>query len=221
MPGASKADRSDDPAANLQQLHQRLLDRDPLASTDLAEAFLTILKTGLEIRHPDLEEVLLWEAATSALLNYIERPQTFDPTRLSLPAYLRMSAEGDLRNALAKQNRYYRRNLPLEVVEVLRPVGNYNIEDQFLARQEMLERWQARNQSHARIPPFAPLNELDRRLLALMEAGERRTIVYAAELGLENLSSAGQSRLVKRHKDRLKIMLKRHFAKNRVEKLGE
>jgi RNA polymerase sigma-70 factor (ECF subfamily) len=61
-----------------------------------------MLVVRLKKRFRRVAEDEVMQAAADAMLNYIERPERFDPTRLALAAYLTMSAQGDLLNAIAK-----------------------------------------------------------------------------------------------------------------------
>jgi hypothetical protein len=187
--------------------HQRLLANDPVVPSELAEEYLPLLLNYLQHRFPNLEPELLSDAATEAYLNYVERPTTFDPARHSLLGYLQMSASGDVKNALAKQRRHAAKIIPLDVVALSLSDGNNNIEDQVLARLEIAERirvWQEKQQ-------VATDTELDRQLLALMQARVRPTHEYTRILGIEHLNLAEQRQIVKRHKDRLRVRLKRRI----------
>lgn len=95
-----RADRGFD-----QQIHQRLLDRDPIAPSDLAETYLPLLIDHLKKKFKRVPEHDVTQAAVDAVLNYAERPERFDPVRLDLEGYLTMSAQGDLLNTLAKHRR--------------------------------------------------------------------------------------------------------------------
>src|SRR5215831_8585495 len=82
------------------EIHQRLLDRDPIAPAELAVAYLEPLINWLRTRFRYVQdEQLLGDAATDALLTYIEHPTRFDPAKSCLPYYLRMAATRDLLNA--------------------------------------------------------------------------------------------------------------------------
>jgi len=95
-----------------EQIHQRLLDGDPIAPAELAEAYLPLLVTRLKNKFKRVAEDEVMQAAADAVLNYAERPERFDRARLNLKGYLTMSAQGDLLNALAKHSR--RREGPVQ-----------------------------------------------------------------------------------------------------------
>jgi RNA polymerase sigma-70 factor (ECF subfamily) len=94
-----------------EQIHRRLLDRDPIAPSELAETYLPLLIDHLKKKFKRISEHDVMQAAADAVLNYAERPERFDPARLDLEGYLTMSAQGDLLNALAKHRR--RREEPI------------------------------------------------------------------------------------------------------------
>jgi len=195
----------------LEQIHRRLLERDPTAPADLAELVLDPLAARLRSRFPDLGDPdLIDDAVTDAVLNYAERPEQFDPAKRGLFGYLEMSAVGDLKNALKTLRRRQGREQALDVVEL--PSDRRNrvtmvndpsttVEDEVvgsLARQRLL--------AQARAAAETPQ---DAKVLQLMIDGERKTDRFAEVLGLEGLDPNQRRRLVKRHKDRLKKRLER------------
>src|SRR5437667_7528373 len=92
-------------AQDHQTLYRRLLESDPTAPNDLAEALLEPLMLWLSERHRHTHPDLIAQAADDALLNLFRKPSSYDPEKGSLEGYLRMSAEGDLRNLLARERR--------------------------------------------------------------------------------------------------------------------
>lgn len=193
------------------QIHQRLLEGDPTAPSELALAYLERLVRRLHVRFPEiLDHNLLDDAAADAILNYAEHPSRFNPSKSSLATYLEMSSRGDLLNALDREARRRKRELPLEVVE--QGGSDRNI----LMRENELERT---GQECAATGPARPdlINKMlesitdprDQQLLQLMLDGERNTKAFAAVLGLEESGESELRRVVKRHKDRLKKRLQR------------
>jgi RNA polymerase sigma factor (sigma-70 family) len=189
-------------------LHQRLLARDPIAPAELVIAYLEPLVRWLLQRfHSVPDEHLIYDAATDTLLDYSTHPSRFDPGKSPLLSYLRMSAQGDLRNALQKERRRQQRlqqYLRAEPVELLSRDGNRGQKDDDtpVASDDLRQRI------------FEVITEArDRQLLHLILEGERQTRHYAAILGIQNLNQTEQRRIVKRHKDRLKKQLERLGAK--------
>ena len=194
----------------LNSFHARLLADDPTASADLCEYFLPILVGQLASKIPTLDAHQIQEAVVDVLLNYIEQPTRYDPTRGSLSSYLTMSARGDVLNALQREERRNKRLLPLETgdedVEVerwQRNIGVKMLEDLVLdaaASAQVKELLQAVSRSDA-----------DQQVLQLMLDGERDTAVFAEVLGLQDLEVAEQRRQVKQLKDRLIKRLQREW----------
>src|SRR6266545_349485 len=101
------------------QIHARLLAGDPTAPAELVESIRSPLFEGLRRKYPKLaNSELLLDAVTDSLMSYIKRPEQFDPAKRGLLGFLVMAADGDLLNALAKQTRRQRKEVPLEDVEL-------------------------------------------------------------------------------------------------------
>ena len=196
-----------------QQLHQRLLQDDPLAPAEVVEAFLEELvrRLGARARAIQLpDDSVILDAATDALLTYVQKPATFDPTRSSLMTYLTMSAYGDLLNLLARESRRKRREIPFEDVEYSLPDGNSTVEG---GEDQILERYGITTAKEKatllrRVAQEFP-DPRDRQLLDLMFQGERKTGAYSAVLGIQDHDYKEQQRMVKRHKDRITKRLQR------------
>jgi RNA polymerase sigma-70 factor (ECF subfamily) len=95
-----------------EQIHRRLVDRDPIAPSELADTYLPLLIERLKKKFKSVAEHEVMDAAADAILNYAEHPERFKPARLDLEGYVMMSAQGDLLNALARHRRH--REGPLE-----------------------------------------------------------------------------------------------------------
>ncbi len=190
------------------ELHQRLVDRDPNAPADLAVTFLEPLIAWLSERNPRIHPDHVNEAADEAIVALIRNPASYSPSKCNLESYLRMSAQGDLRNLLAKERRH-RRNYPLLDVELSQDDGKYpgrEVEPPVLL---MFEEEQARRRDGGPDPVRDGLTEVDRRCLELMESGERKTARFAEILGITDRPIEEQKLLVKRIKDRLKKRIER------------
>jgi hypothetical protein len=202
-------------------LHERLVAGDPTASAELAERYLPplterLLRARRDVRDPQLVQ----QAVIDAVFSYIERPQQYHPERGSLESYLLMAARGDLDNALRAERRHSLRDVPLDdaapAVELLHAGRNVSVEEQVLDRlgpdlPSGLDRTAALRLVAEEFP-----DSRDRRLLYLIVEDERRTAVFAQVLGIADLPEAEQRSLVKRHKDRIQVRVKRLRA--RVER---
>src|SRR5262249_54151841 len=148
------------------------------------------------------------EAAEDAVLALIRNPQSYDPGRLDLEAYLRMSARGDLRNRQARGQGRTGKKIPLECVELSPEARNYPGWDVDPSPLEAAER----DEPAARTARAADavlesvrqgLNDTERRVLELLLREERSTAPYAEAMGITHLPPAEQARQVKRAKDRV------------------
>ncbi len=187
------------------QLHDRLLQKEETAYAELCihflepliEHFRRIFK-GVAIR----DETVIYDAVTDALLTYIDNPSQYDPQRRSLEGYLKMSAEGDLKNALAKEKRrdenFEKKPVELSSVSRKRIVKGENTPEQLMITKETEEQIQ-------RIFP----DKTDQELADAILSGVRETRHYAEVLGITHLAEHEQKTQVKRAKDRIKVKLKR------------
>jgi hypothetical protein len=149
------------------------------------------------------------EAAEDAILALIRNPEAYSPERQTFEVYLRMSARGDLRNLMRKEWRYSKGRTPWISVELSPDAGKYlgRNDDPALPLRLAEER-----QSMAEALPDSmrrSVSETDRIALEMILQMERRSAVYAELYGLAHLPAKEQRSEVKRHKDRLKYMLKR------------
>jgi RNA polymerase sigma-70 factor (ECF subfamily) len=190
-------------------LHQRLLAHDPTAANDLAEDYLELLVVWLSETAPNVSEDIRLEAAEDAILSLIRHPESYSQERQTLEVYLRMSARGDMLNRLSQERRHKKREVPCSHVELLLDAGKYlgRLDDPALPL-----RLEEEKQSRLSTIPEAvrrKLSETDLRALELILQKERRNVVFAELYGLLHLPVEEQEQSVKRHKDRLKKMLKR------------
>jgi hypothetical protein len=191
------------------QLHIRLMAKDKNAPSEIADAFIVALKDHLTFKYPTTDQELIWDATTTALMNYIEHPAKYNPALRSLLGYLKMAAEGDLKNALARQKRGAK-VVSFEDVALSKQIGNIDIESESLARLEARAKLTELSQQQELENIRITANELDRQLMVLINAHERRTSEYAKTLGITHLASSEQKRIVKQHKDRLRLRRKRN-----------
>ncbi len=195
-----------------QEIHRRLLDNDPTARSELAGKYLECLLDWLKHKFPSVDQELICNAATDTILDYTLYPSRFNPAKLSLFGYLKMSADRDLRNLLEKEKRKTEHQQKL-VEKILHEVVKPSID----SHKDLLE------DSEALIPEEYGTNQdvikqiieeefptvIDRKLLQLILDGERRTSVYAEVLGIQDQDDVKQRRSVKQHKDRIKKRLER------------
>jgi RNA polymerase sigma-70 factor, ECF subfamily len=190
------------------QLHHRLLAGDETASADLCNLYHNWLADALIAKYRAIDErddALPIEAASNALLDYIQRPSQYDPTRMSLRGYLLMAARRDL---LTLWRRDYGRD-PLhqsfeELVELGEEPRNRNMDEpeELTVLRETAERcWE-------RVQDALP-DKRDLQVFTLICLGERETSVFAAALGISNQPVERQRVGVKRAKDRIMTRVRR------------
>jgi DNA-binding CsgD family transcriptional regulator len=206
---AANQDWPTDEAA--EDLYTRLREGDPVAPADLAEAYFQPLINTLARSNPGIDAHLCYEAAGEAILVLIKNPKSYQPTRGTLDLYLRMSAQGDLRNLLEKERRHRRRRATFEVVELShqnRNVGQEDSNDPAVIVERQMDEAVANTLT---LPPSGTVSftSQEAEVLALMRQGERRTLEFARVLGISELPAEQQRREVKRVKDRIKRRVER------------
>lgn len=187
-------------------IHSRLIDEDPTAPAELVQNILgplvqTLTRKYCYIPDPDL----VGDAVTDALIAYIKNPNQFDPQKRGLFGYLKMAAEGDLKNALARARRICEREISTEDVELL--ISDGNIGEEAKADEVYQHREEASELRRMLRTVFH--DGVDRRAAELILEGERSTEKFVELYGLENMTSAEQRREVKRQKDRIKKRIER------------
>ena len=196
-----------------QSLHRRLVDGDPTAPVDLARLFLDSLIAWLIAKNRiSVPEDMCVEAAGDALIALMKSPKSFNPARgKRLAAYLRMSAQGDLRNILRREGRHYQNHTSLKDVELSPEAGKYlAVNDDALLSLERQE-----DNAQATLTVIAPvrkgLSEAEMRALDLPLQGEWKTalLLLPRTLGIGHLPTNVQRTEVKRVKDKLKKRIER------------
>lgn len=192
-------------------IHKRLLDRDPIAPAELVQGVLGRLDQRMRRAFPTLSgDEIVYDAIVDTVMSYVRNPAQFDPSMRGLLGYLAMSAEGDVKNSLARAERRRLREIPLIDVELGFADGNKDIEED--------EQTGIFYGGIVADPPEVDwitglANEIndpaDREALVLLASGERSTSKFAAVWGYEKKPKEEQGRLVKRDKDRLKKQLQR------------
>src|SRR5437899_4812 len=109
-------------------LVRRLTD-DPAAPAEFAAAVYPRLLRDLQTMHPTEDPGRIADVVGDLVLTFVQQPQQYDPDRSSLRAYLRMAADGDLRNAQARERRRRAHEIPLESVAELAADGKEEDEE--------------------------------------------------------------------------------------------
>jgi DNA-directed RNA polymerase specialized sigma24 family protein len=196
--------------SQLRALHARILEGDSTALLDVFETVGPALMRQLALRYR-VDETWIADAVQDTLFSLVRRPSQYTPDRGTLGHYLRMSAEGDLRNILKREQR----RRPAAVVSLDAVADDGDERKASLAEQL----------ADPTVDPYRWLEEVDpvlietireelpeprdRRILGLMVRGARATSDFAEVLGISALNRVEQERQVKRAKDRIIARLKR------------
>lgn len=196
------------------KLHKKLIDGDILASAEIAEYLLPKLTQQLKRKFPDVYDAHMIDTSVAdALLNYLDKPNRYDPTKQSLAGYLLMSAKGDLLNALRPRKIDESTLRLLESVELDDDFSEESIgdivADEIDVEEEVTQRLSSVWSQIERILPDLKDQEIAKLLLNSV----RETEQYAAILEISHLDPEQQKNIVKRHKDRIKKTLTRNLDK--------
>ncbi len=193
------------------ELHRRLTDGDPTASSDLAIAYVDYLVDWLRERNSArIDDHLIGEAASDAIVSLIKTPGSYNPdSKRSLISYLQMSASADLKNCLKKRERQSRNEIPLNSVEQSMDRGIQLCEDDDPLEQ-LITREEADIIKESQLPELRDgLSPQEIECLELLLDEERSTRPYARALKIEHLPDEEQRRRVKQVKDKLQNRIKR------------
>ncbi len=190
------------------RLYRDLCNNVATAPYDLFARFLPPLLAWLEQSNPSVSPDLREEAAHLALVSFVQDPTTYDPDQLRVPAYLRMSARGDLRNLLQREARHQQGRVPWNAVEDSPDAGKYlGRDDDPSFRLRLAEEHGPNDRAYEIV--LAGCNEIERRVLELMRRGEKRTTVFAEAMGISDRPKEEQRKEVKKMRDRLAKRLDR------------
>jgi RNA polymerase sigma-70 factor (ECF subfamily) len=185
-------------------LHQRLVGGDRVASVELLELLLSPLMGEMERKFPICDVQLISDGVTDALLDYCNRPGTFDPRRgAPLDRFLAKAAWGNIKNLRRGEARRKAREAKAaetahqNVVELCPPTGNA-LQNAVLDTKQGLDEL-------ARLLP----DPTDQQVFKLKAMGERRTEIFAKAIGITHLPFEQQRREVKRAKDRIDKVMER------------
>ena len=196
----------DDPD-HLLVLHRHLLAGDRVASEEVASLLLSSLVQEVSHQFPQTDEQLIWTGVSDAVLDYCAQPHQFDESRgVPLDRFLQKAAWRNVANSLRGEKRRKDREKEagrdsLESAVALDPVvGNLLQQEENVRRQQQ----QAELMNTLRNPK-------DQQILELRLQGEHRTEAFAEVLKITHLPLETQRREVKRAKDRIDKILRRHI----------
>ena len=150
-------------------------------------------------------------------ISYYLKPESYNPELSPLFHFLKIAARRDLINLVKKESKRKPIRNSLDDVELLEQFRNRVIQwnsstDATIITNETMTAVQNILES------FFP-NEKDIILARMVLADVRKTEHYSKELEIENLTIPEQRAEVKKHKDRIKQVLKRNDVENRIKSL--
>lgn len=192
------------------ELHSRLISGDVIAPAQIAEYFMPLLIGKLNKAFPNIDDPHLVETAViDTLMDYLSKPNQYDPSRGNLISYLILKSKSDLLNSLSPKKIDQTRVDLAEIVELDDGSSVYGVE---LIDEMDIEETVINNLSPIwdRLSSIIP-DRKDQEIVKLMMNGIRETDVYAEVIGIQNLPEDERSRIVKQNKDRLKKVIQRHI----------
>jgi hypothetical protein len=166
-----------------------------------------------------LDAFPLEDVITDALLNLCKNPQKFNPQKSSLKTYLFRDVRGDIINLLNKR-KTARNMVENKVVELDSDFGNIELQDNI---EEL--GFDYNKLSDKFVEYFANIfpEEIDQKLAWMIKVEKiRETIKYSQLLGIDELSSSMEKeKIVKKHKDRIILRLKRAGYDNFIKELKQ
>jgi RNA polymerase sigma-70 factor (ECF subfamily) len=177
-------------------LHERVVQHDPVASTDV---FMTYMDRIVKVLMQRLgcDEDAAYDSTVEVIFTYIHKPARYDPGKGRLFSYLMQAAKH--RAVDKRRSADARARREQDFVELPARTPKEEMEDSVEARlvmKRLVERGYLKN-------------ERDWDALGLILSGERSTEVLAVALGLTSLPKEELKRAVKRHRDRLMKLLER------------
>jgi len=179
------------------------------AFAELSEYALFHLISFLQRQFPNQEAHQIEIIAIDTLMTYLAMPEKYKPEKLSLFAYLRMAARGDMLNAIDKATRYEHRHQPIDDPTLQDQIPSLDL----LTQTGELDEWLQTQTNLTRTELLQKLDEdldkTDKEMLLLMFDEVRDTYRYADVMGITHLPQVEQQAQVKRAKDRLQKRLQR------------
>ncbi|HZU68089.1 MAG TPA: hypothetical protein VFA09_12500 [Ktedonobacteraceae bacterium] len=195
--------------------HQRILARDdPVAFAQLAEAFYASLVQDVGRRAGSYaDSALVEEAVGQALLDYHDKPESYDPARAGLHSYLVMAAYRDFLNARAKEHRTTKRQVSIfdpsfQEQDIAGSLGIADMVEGLLEAEALMQ-----------IISQAFPDAIERRIVTLLMNGIRSPEPYARALGLSDQPEDERLKQVQLAKNRITKRLRRHV-KQELQRTG-
>lgn len=190
-------------------LHNLILNKNKLAFTKVHDLLAIKIFEGLKKLYPKVsrkDDAVIMDAVSDGFLGYFKKPQAFDPNKATLERFLHVAAERDLINMLDKEDRAKKKIKIVELGDVLRnrtPEKGLNPVDAIIEKET--------NMANSGVLDQIFDNPTDIELATLVTQKVRETSSFVKVLGIEHLPPAKQKLEVKKHKDRIKVALKRNL----------
>lgn len=178
-------------------LHERILQRDPVAAADVYRVFMDPILEVLE-QEMGCAGDPAYDAVIDALLPYIHAPERYDATKGRLSTYLTRAAKHGAMDRLRSAASQARRDQHFASLVELRAESPKEKLERSVEVGLILTRLEKRLGEGG-----------DREAVRLILVGERSTEALARVLGLSSLPQDELRREVKRHRDRLMKVLER------------
>jgi RNA polymerase sigma-70 factor, ECF subfamily len=196
-------------------LHEKIVSGDSLGPSMLAELVVPRIVESLRRKyHAVPDQHLIDTAVADAMLTYLRAPEKFDKDRGSLIGYLWMAAEGDLLNSLKQEKTRGERWREEKVVELQPRPAEYRLEKRADNPEDIYAFVEGQHRVSEQIGSVLA-DPIDREIAQLMLDGVRETEEFARVLGILDDNDGTRTLIVKRHKDRIKLALRRKLKRSR------
>jgi RNA polymerase sigma-70 factor (ECF subfamily) len=201
----------------LQEQHLRLIDGDPLASSDIASAIYPTFIGIFSKKYAGIEQELIANAVVDAVIAYLKCPQDYPADKgIKLFSYLYTRIKSLTLNYYQKEKARKSRELLQNDIfsEPQEDLSEEMVPQPEEANVELFDSNIEYSDEKALLPPAHRLSEIfndstDQQMAHLVIVGVRATSQFSSILGIEARSLSEQKVIVKRHKDRIKKRLER------------
>lgn len=179
------------------ELHERILQKEPVASADAFQAFMEPISKVLQ-DETGCSTDDAHDSALDALLSYLRQPERYELARARLSTYLTQAAKKKAMDRRRSSEARTRREVEFAGVFELQARTPKEVLEVSVEARLAVERLDS-----------ARLNARERDFLRLVLQGERSTRNLAEVLDLASLPEDALRKEVKRHRDRLMKVLER------------
>lgn len=203
-----------------EELTEALFKQEDTILAELYSKYAEDLREHFLIKFPvfQLDAFGLETTITDALINLCNNPKKFDPEKSSLKTFLFRDIKFDIINALEKRKNKSNsvNNNLVELETISRNIDAISEEEEFEIDYTKLA--VRLNSYFENVFP----NAIDQKLAWMIKVEKvKETKSYSNLLGLADLSAREQEDIVKRHKDRINVRLKRYGYDDFLKELRE